>query len=497
MKQNNTGYFGILILTVMLSACGGGGGSNIAAGNTSGITTTPLTTALPAASSLINLCATPRAGTIDNVGSIDTEKSYLRSFTDETYLWYKDVPKLDPARYLTPQTYFADLKSNAITASGRLVDEFHWSFEELAYNQQNAGIEEGYGVKWAFANNMPPRGLIVANVESYSPANGVFLRGDMIQTVDGADFVNGYDVAVLNEGIFPTKISPHTFEVLRQGKLVKFTISPAVVITTPVQYTKVVNTPTGKVGYIYFDEHIAKSEPLLVDAFNKLKSQGATDLVLDLRYNSGGLLYIASQVAYMIAGSETTKGKAFDKLIYNDKRSKDNIVFPFYSVTSGIAGSANIALPTLNLKKVTVLTGHSTASASEAIINGLRGVDVEVVLIGDTTRGKPYGFVPQLNCGFVYYSIQFKGENNKSFGDYADGFPATCAVKDDFSNPLGDSLEGQFAAALQYRATKTCPTPFALNSVSASLTGIGLGTMDFKLLRSPAKELSIPTEIKK
>ena len=76
----------------------------------------------------------------------------------------------------------------------------------------------------------------------------------------------------------------------------------------------------------------------------------------------------------------------------------------------------------MNLSRVYVLTGGTTCSASESIINGLRGVDVEVIQIGSTTCGKPYGFYPEDNCGTTYFSIQFKGVNAAGFGDYADGF---------------------------------------------------------------------------
>jgi hypothetical protein len=69
-----------------------------------------------------------------------------------------------------------------------------------------------------------------------------------------------------------------------------------------------------------------------------------------------------------------------------------------------------------------VLTTAGTCSASEAVINGLRGIDVEVNLIGGETCGKPYAFVPQPNCGTTYFAIQTQGVNNKGFGDYADGF---------------------------------------------------------------------------
>ncbi len=96
-------------------------------------------------------------------------------------------------------------------------------------------------------------------------------------------------------------------------------------------------------------------------------------------------------------------------------------------------------------------------------MNSLAGVDVQVIQIGETTCGKPYGFVPQDNCGTTYFAIQFQGVNNKGFGDYADGFTPGgvfpgCAVADDFTHSLGDPAEARVAAALSYRASSTCST---------------------------------------
>ncbi len=104
-------------------------------------------------------------------------------------------------------------------------------------------------------------------------------------------------------------------------------------------------------------------------------------------------------------------------------------------------------------------------------MNSLRGVGVEVVQIGSTTCGKPYGFYPTDNCGTTYFTIQFRGENDIGFGDYADGFsPANavdnigtsvpgCSVGDDFTAALGDPAELRLAAALDYAETGLCPAP--------------------------------------
>jgi hypothetical protein len=165
---------------------------------------------------------------------------------------------------------------------------------------------------------------------------------------------------------------------------------------------------------------------------------------------------------YMIAGGTRTSGKVFTRLQFNDKRTADNNsnVVPFIDVTSGLSGSgtsANQSLPSLNLSRVFVLTSSGSCSASEAVINALEGIDVQVIRIGRTTCGKPYGFSQKDNCGISYFPIEFKGVNQKGFGDYADGFAPRCVVADDFSKPLGDPTEGMLAAALAFRQTGACP----------------------------------------
>jgi hypothetical protein len=122
---------------------------------------------------------------------------------------------------------------------------------------------------------------------------------------------------------------------------------------------------------------------------------------------------------------------------------------------------------------------------------------VDVVLIGSKTCGKPFGFYPEDNCGMTYFSIQFQGINNKDFGDYPDGFAAAnssqplpvkipgCAVADDYSHELGDPTEAMLAAALNHRATGTCPavSGSGLSPQAVRTDGIPMATG-----RSPAAE---------
>ncbi len=211
-----------------------------------------------------------------------------------------------------------------------------------------------------------------------------------------------------------------------------------------------------------------------MNAFENFKDEGITELVLDMRYNGGGYLDIARMLASMIAGSEAID-KTFSELKFNDKYPDQNPITGrelspsrFTSSAPGIDSSLRgTALPLLGLDRVVVISGSGTCSASEAVINGLRGVGVDVVLIGDTTCGKPYGFYGIDNCGTTYFTIQFKGVNATGFGDYTDGFspPAAenpgvelpgCAVADDLRNPLGDANEERLSTALNYIATGSC-----------------------------------------
>ena len=218
--------------------------------------------------------------------------------------------------------------------------------------------------------------------------------------------------------------------------------------------------PNAGTGYLLFNDHIATAESELVDAVNTLKAANVTDLVLDIRYNGGGYLDIASELAYMIAGPANTSGKFFERETFNDRNPFNNTVadntVDFHSTTQGFSLASGTALPTLGLSRVYVLTSPGTCSASEAIVNGLRGAGVTVNLVGGTTCGKPYGFYPQDNCNTTYFAIQFQGVNNAGFGDYADGFAPNCVAADDFTHALGDPAENQLRAALGLRNTGTC-----------------------------------------
>jgi hypothetical protein len=271
-----------------------------------------------------------------------------------------------------------------------------------------------------------------------------------------------------------------------------------------VQHVRTVPTATGPVGYLSFTDHIATAELGLIDAIGALRAAAVTDLVLDLRYNGGGFLDIASELAYMIAGPGRTGGRTFESIQFSDKHPATNPVtraplvpVPFHSTARGFSAPFGQALPTLDLPRVFVLTGVGTCSASESVINALRGIDVQVIQVGSTTCGKPYGFYPADNCGTTYFSIQFKGVNALGFGDYSDGFSPInsagdvttavpgCSVTDDFTHALGDPLEARLAAALRYREGLGCPAGSGVTLPQLSKPTLGAFEAEGIVQKSP------------
>jgi hypothetical protein len=192
-----------------------------------------------------------------------------------------------------------------------------------------------------------------------------------------------------------------------------------------------------------------------------------------MRHNSGGYLYIARTVASMVVGPEAD-GRVFERLRFNAKRQAQSSASTYFF--SGRVQSAEqqypagYRLPQLGLQRVYVLTSGLTCSASESIINSLQGIDVQVVLVGETTCGKPYGFRRKDNCGLAFYPIEFQGYNEKNFGDFAGGFAPVCAVRDDPTSPLGSPTEPLLAAALHHADQGTCPQAPAVRAGSDLLS---------------------------
>jgi carboxyl-terminal processing protease len=471
-----------------LSLCGcGGSGDDAPAAISSG--TGYVAGIYAPASQFRNQCANPRSGSSpvtgvpypDRPGFTQTENLWLRSLSNETYLWYREIPDINPAGYSTA-AYFNVLKTSAITPSGKPKDQYHFTYPTSVWESlAGSGVEVGHGIEWVPIQTDVPRNIVVGYVHPNTPATQgtPVVRGERIVSVNGVNI----DVATpsqINTAIFPASV----------GQLATFTLShpvtgaqrtvslqAAAVTLSSVMNVATIPTVSGPVGYMQFNDHLAQSELALIEAIEDLSVPGVNDLIIDMRYNGGGYLDIASELAFMIAGQANTAGLTFEVPRFNDKHPTVNPVTgetilptPVYSTAQDFSAGTR-QLPSLNLTRVYLITSSGTCSASESLINGLRGINIEVHVIGGTTCGKPYGFYGLGNCGTTYFTIQLQAVNAQGFGEYADGFSPNntivnagvripgCSVSDDFTHALGDPQEARLAAALNYRLSGSCPSP--------------------------------------
>ena len=524
------GWAAVAALLVFAAGCGGGGSGGAStstpprppAAPPAGQTPPPAVGfengTFAASSSFANRCALPRTGTDpsgrawpDVQGTTTDENNFLRSWSNELYLWFDEIVDVDPESLSTPE-YFDAMKSLETTPSGAPKDKFHFTRdtdEFLAFAQ--SGVEAGYGMDLAVLQSRVPREIRIVLVQPGSPAALAGLeRGDTIVETDGVDVVNAptqEEVDVINDALFRVALGDtHEIGVVPRGggDVVRVSLTGTEITTVPVQTVKTIDTPSGPVGYFAFNAHIEPAEDGLFEAIEQLSAEGVVDLVVDLRYNGGGLLAIAGQLAYMIAGPAAAQGRVFEELEFNSKHPVFNPVTGqriepdlFPTTTLGFSRGAGEALPSVDLERVFMLTGPGTCSASESIFNALRGIGVEVVQIGNNTCGKPYGFYPQDNCGTTYFSIQFRGVNAQGWGDYADGFapgieagPAGvvpgCVVADDFDHVLGDPAEARLAAALTFRDTGACPVAAAASGAESPGGGIRIEKDSVPVVEPPA-----------
>lgn len=502
----------------VLAACGGGGGgggSVVNPGNPGGGGTGYTPGVFPPRADFANQCITPRSGTSDRAGSAFTEKMFLRSWTNEFYLWFAEVPELDPTTTSAVVPYFNNLKTPQTTPSGAFKDRFHFTFDTAEWIALSQGGQSfGYGMELVLVSPSPPRRAYIPFVEPGTPASAAGVaRGMEIVRINNVDFVNDNTQAgvdVLNNAFNPSAAGQTFTFVLRptSGSDVTVQLTSASITHKPVLLDTTFTQGADTVGYLVFNDHIATAEAELVAAINRMQTAGVDDLILDIRYNGGGFLDIASELTYMISGRTGT----FESLVFNSKNPNRNPVLnqplvptPIHTTTQDFSLPPGQTLPTLNLPRLYVITGPNTCSASESIINGLRGVNVPVFLIGSTTCGKPFGFYPEDNCGTTYFSIQFQGLNAMSFGDYPDGFAAQnqtgrtsvklagCSIADDLTHALGNPLEGRLKAALDFRASgnsiASCPAASGFAPGAQLKAGQqAMTATDGQMIKSPLRE---------
>lgn len=205
--------------------------------------------------------------------------------------------------------------------------------------------------------------------------------------------------------------------------------------TDPAIYKKSVYTAANngkKVGYLLYMNFHMDFDASLLEAFDEFKAQGVDELIIDLRYNNGGHVLSSTVLGTLVAGN-AHKGETYLRTTYNAARAAagEEGVYTIGEaanpeIESGYDMIVQALGSSLNLSRVFIIGTQYTASASELLINGLRGMGIEVNLIGTTTQGKNCGMegwqTRMGNYSFVLYPITFYCENAKGFRDYAEGF---------------------------------------------------------------------------
>lgn len=390
-----------------------------------------------------NLAGAPSFTNFAGMCTPAAEKSWSRGHLDDVYLWYRDIVEVPQNANLTLPTYFDSLLVRpkdrfSFTSPQSVIDDFFQSGSSFSYGYSL--LRQGTRLRVLF-------------VEPGSPADLAGLkRGATISSINGTPLDQSAN-DVQYAALYPSKIETHTFGITElDGSTRSVAISSAMVVKSPVLESKVLTDNGKKIGYMVFNDHIRTAEQPLIDTIQTFRESGISEIVLDLRYNGGGYLYIADELAAMIGGYRTA-GAVFEKLIHNDKYASKtaNSTSWFYTHDTN-----SRPLPWLNVPRVFVLTGSRTCSASESIINGLSPF-MEVILIGDKTCGKPYGFRQKNNCGTAHFAIEFSGVNALGKGDYVNGFSPQCNVADDLDHQLGDPNEKRLAAAISFVQNGKCP----------------------------------------
>ncbi|MBF0229013.1 MAG: PDZ domain-containing protein [Desulfamplus sp.] len=351
----------------------------------------------------------------------------------DVYYWYGKIPKISSPskKYSSPELLLEAIKYKKFDKWSYITsaESFAALFEEGTY------IGMGYGTKYDSNKN-----LRISHVYKDSPADKAGVkRGWTVLKVNGKD-VEEIETNSLWDNIYGESkegvVVNLEFADL-QGNIVETQLTKKKVKINTVFNYDIFNAGDKKIGYLVFMSFLETSEQELNQVFSYFKAQKVNELVLDLRYNGGGRVSISAYLASLIA-KENTNGEIFATVKYNDKHKDENYAYKFLKQSNS-----------LNLSRIVVITGASTCSASELLINGLKPF-ADVITIGSITCGKPVGMASQFFCDKVLEPIMFETVNSDGKGGYFGGIEPDYEVADDFDSQFGDPNEASLKAALYY-----------------------------------------------
>lgn len=454
-------HTGALLASVaMLSGCGGGdgGGGGSASFGTPTATVTPPVTGTPAGTGC----------------TLRERQDWAASVLREWYLFPETLPaSLDPTPYATTESYIDALTA---TARSQRRDRFFTYLTSIAQEDAfyNSGSSAGFGIRLAV--DPTQRRAFVSEAFEGAPALDAGIdRGTEIVAI-GTSSSDLRDVGAIIAAEGPSGVvnalGSNTAGITRLLRLSNASGIRNVPLTkadyslSPVssRYGSQILTDGGRrVGYLNLRTFISTADAQLRAAFAQFREQGITDVIVDLRYNGGGLVSTADLLGDLL-GRDRSSSDVQSYVTYRPEKSSSNRTRNYASQPQSIAPI-----------RIAFIGTESTASASEFVINStLPYLHAKVALIGTNTFGKPVGQVAidKAACDDRIRVVAFATQNAARQGDYYDGLAtkveASCRATDDITRQLGDPQEASTRQALDFLAGRSCSPILATASAQAA-----------------------------
>jgi carboxyl-terminal processing protease len=366
------------------------------------------------------------------------QNHFVADTLDEIYYWYRDLPDVDPDAYASPEAYLDAVRKRPLDDAFSYITS---RAEDEALRARSEYVGLGFGSRL-----VGPTDLRVTHVYPRSAAADAGLdRGSQVLAVNGRTVEEIVAAGDLDSAFGPAEsgVAVALRFLTRAGELREVTATKRVVEVPPVGAVRVHAVDGRVVGYVELTNFTEPTRAALDAAFTQLRAAGATELVLDVRYNGGGLVSIAQHLAGLIGGRRT-EGQVLARLTHNDKNSRRDQDIRFPNPPAALA-----------VERLFVITTRSSASASELMINGLRP-HFTVVQVGDDSYGKPVGQYSYDFCDKVLHPVAFNVLNSRGEGNYFDGLAPACRAADDLAFDLGDAGEASLAEALGYVRSGSC-----------------------------------------
>ena len=433
----------LLAIVAMLASCGDGGTTT--GGGIAAVTPTP------------SPAPTPTSGC-----SLRQRQDWALAQLQEWYLFPTLLDStVNPAGYSDVQTYI-----DALVAPARAQSRDRGFTYITSIAAENAfissGSSAGFGVRLIY--DSVNRRLFVAEAFEGAPGLAGGLDRGVEVTAIGTTTSNLQTVTSLfaagGSQAVSDALGPSTAGTTRSLRIVSGAATSVVTITkadfaiTPVSSrygAKVLLDGTKKVGYVNLRTFIDTADPALRSAYADFKAQGVTELIIDLRYNGGGLVSIAELFGDLLGGGRS--GQVFSYTTFRPEKAAQ------YNSTKNFATQTQTIQPT----KIAFIGAGGTASASELVANAMRPyLTTSAALVGSNTYGKPVGQVglDRSACDDRLRAVAFRTENASRQGDYYTGLAPvmerTCAASDDYTRPLGDANEASVKVALDFLAGRSC-----------------------------------------